>query len=122
MVQYTLRRILLAIPVLFAIVIVVFGLARSIPGDPCKSILGEKASAETCERFTREYGLDQPLPIQFGIYMKNLLKGDMGDSIRFGRPVSIIMIERLPVTIELGGTAMIIALLVGIPEIGRAHV
>jgi len=115
MIQYTFRRILLAIPVLLAIVIVVFGLARAIPGDPCRSILGEKASAETCARFTREHGLDQPIPIQFGIYMKKLLKGDMGDSIRFGRPVSIIMIERLPVTIELGGTAMIIALLIGIP-------
>ncbi len=115
MVQYTIRRILLAIPVLLAIVIVVFGLARSIPGDPCKSILGEKASPETCERFIREHGLDQPIPVQFGIYMKNLMQGDMGDSIRFGRPVSIIMIERLPVTIELGATAMIIALLIGIP-------
>lgn len=115
MVQYTIRRILLAIPVMFAIIVVVFTLARAIPGDPCKAILGEKASAETCERFTREHGLDQPVPVQFGIYMKKLLQGDLGDSIRFGRPVSIIMIERLPMTIELGVTAMIIALLIGIP-------
>ena len=115
MVQYTFRRVLLAIPVVFAIMAVTFILARSIPGDPCKAILGEKASAETCERFTREHGLDQPIPVQFGIYLQNLAKGDLGDSIRFGRPVLLIMIERLPTTIELGMAAMTIAVVVGIP-------
>lgn len=115
MIQYTIRRIILAVPVLFAIIVVVFALARAIPGDPCKAILGEKASQATCDQFTREYGLDKPIPVQFGIYMKDVLRGDLGDSIRFGRPVSLIMIERLPMTIELGMTAMFIALIVGIP-------
>ena len=115
MIQYTIRRIVLAIPVLFAIIVVVFTLTRAIPGDPCKAILGEKASAATCEQFARDYGLDQPIPVQFSIYMQDVLRGDLGDSIRFGRPVSLIMIERLPMTIELGMTSMIIALLVGIP-------
>jgi peptide/nickel transport system permease protein len=94
---------------------VTFILARSIPGDPCRAILGEKASAETCERFTVEHGLDKPIPVQFGIYLQNLAKGDLGDSIRFGRPVLLIMIERLPTTIELGFAAMTIAVLVGVP-------
>lgn len=115
MIQYTIRRIILAVPVLFAIIVVVFTLTRAIPGDPCKAILGEKASAATCEQFARDYGLDQPIPVQFSIYMKDVLRGDLGDSIRFGRPVSLIMIERLPLTIELGMIAMFIALLVGIP-------
>lgn len=115
MIQYTVRRVVLAIPVLFAILVVTFVLARSIPGDPCRAILGEKASVETCERFTKEQGLDQPIPVQFGIYMRNILQGDLGDSIRFGRPVSMMMIERLPTTIELGMAAMSIAVLVGIP-------
>ncbi len=115
MIQYTFRRLLLAIPVVFAIILVTFVLARSIPGDPCKSILGEKASAETCERFAEDHGLNEPIPVQFGIYMSNIMRGDLGNSIRFGRPVRDMMIERLPTTIELGVAAMLIAVLVGIP-------
>lgn len=115
MVQYAIRRLLLAIPVLFSILIVVFALARSIPGDPCKSILGEKASAETCELFAERYGLNEPIHVQFGIYMQDVLKGDFGESIRFGRPITQILAERLPMTIELGLSAMILALLIGIP-------
>jgi len=115
MIQYTIRRVLLSIPVIFGILIVTFVLARSIPGDPCKSILGEKATVETCERFTKEHGLDKPIPVQFGIYFSKIAHGDFGDSIRFHRPVTTILIERLPTTIELGLTALIIATLIGIP-------
>ncbi len=115
MTQYTIRRLLLSIPVIFGILVVTFVLARSIPGDPCKAMLGEKASAETCERFRREYGLDKPIPVQFWIYMKEIASGDFGESIRFSRPVTIILIERLPTTIELGTVALILAIIVGIP-------
>lgn len=115
MLQYTIRRVILAIPVILAILVVTFVIARSIPGDPCKSILGEKASAETCERFAREYGLDQPIYVQLGIYMKTMLQGDFGDSIRSGRPISQMLLERLPMTVELGILAMSLALLIGIP-------
>ncbi|NIO07687.1 MAG: peptide ABC transporter permease, partial [Deltaproteobacteria bacterium] len=89
-------------------------LARAIPGDPCKAILGEKASAETCERFVEEHGLNEPVPVQFWIYMNDILRGDFGDSIRFSRPVTIILIERLPTTIELGLIAITLATVVGI--------
>ncbi len=115
MIQYTIRRMFLAIPVLLAILVVVFLLARAVPGDPCKSILGEKATAETCERFTKIHGLDQPVPVQLAIYMSNMLRGDFGDSIRFKRPVLLMLAERLPMTIELGVAAMTLALVVGIP-------
>ena len=115
MIQYTIRRLLLSIPVIFGILLITFVLARSIPGDPCKAILGEKASFETCERFTREHGLDKSIPVQFWIYMKDIARGDFGKSIRFSRPVTAILIERLPTTIELGFTALVIAILVGIP-------
>ncbi len=115
MIQFTIRRLFLAIPVLFAILLVTFLLARAIPGDPCRAILGEKASAEACERFSIRNGLDKPVPVQFGIYMANVAKGDLGDSLRFGRPVTIMMIERLPTTIELAMAAITIALIVGIP-------
>jgi peptide/nickel transport system permease protein len=115
MTQYTIRRLLLSIPVIFGILLVTFVLARSIPGDPCKAILGEKATIEVCERFTRELGLDKPIPVQFWIYMKDIARGDFGESIRFSRPVTQILIERLPTTIELGLFALVLAILIGIP-------
>lgn len=115
MIQYTIRRLLMAIPVLLGILIVTFALARMIPGEPCKAMLGEKATPEVCERFTIRYGLDKPITTQFGIYARDILKGDFGDSIRFSRPVTIILIERLPLTIELGTIALLIAISIGIP-------
>lgn len=115
MLQYTVRRLLSSIPVLFGILLVTFALARMIPGDPCTAILGEKATPEVCERFIRERGLDQPIYVQFGIYMQDVLQGDFGNSIRFSRPVSLILVERLPMTIELSLAALTLAVIVGIP-------
>lgn len=115
MLQYVTRRLLLAIPVLFGIMLVTFLLARMIPGDPCKAMLGEKASVEACESFNEKNGLDQPIPVQIVKYMGQVFQGDFGESIRFSRPVSQILVERLPMTIELSLTALVIALLVGIP-------
>lgn len=115
MLQYTIRRVLAAIPVVFGIMVVVFVLARLVPGDPCKAILGEKATAQVCAQFSRQYGLDKPIIVQLGIYIGNILRGDFGESIRFSRPVTTLLIERLPMTIELGLFALMIAVLVGIP-------
>jgi peptide/nickel transport system permease protein len=133
--QYTARRLLTSIPVLLGILVVVFLLARLIPGDACKAMLGEKATADACERFNQANGLDKPVinciesvrPVrlggclvnpaetQFVIYASNLLQGDFGQSIRFSRPVTIILAERLPTTIELSLAALTIAIVVGIP-------
>lgn len=115
MVQYTVRRILLAIPVIFAVLVLTFILSRSIPGDPCRAILGEKATQATCDLFMKNHGLDQPIPVQFAIFVRELLKGNLGDSIRFSRPVTLILVERLPTTIELGLAAMTLAVFVGVP-------
>ena len=115
MIKYAFRRILASMPVLFGVLAVTFVLARAIPGDPCKAILGEKATVEVCERFTRDKGLDKPVPVQFAIYLKDLARGDFGTSIRFGRPITDILIERLPMTIELGFAGLLIACLIGIP-------
>ena len=82
MFQYIVRRIFLSIPVLFGILLVTFALARLIPGDPCRAILGEKATEEVCARFIQEKGLDKPIPIQFGVYLGEMARGDFGDSIR----------------------------------------
>jgi peptide/nickel transport system permease protein len=115
MIQYIIRRIFLAIPVVIGILVVTFALARLIPGDPCRAILGEKATQEVCDRFNREQGLDKPIPVQFGIYARDILQGDFGESIRFSRPVTIILIERLPVTVELGLVSLVLAVIFGVP-------
>jgi peptide/nickel transport system permease protein len=115
MLGYITRRVLVSIPVLFGILLVTFVLARLIPGDPCKAILGEKATKEVCERFSRQHGLDQPIYVQFGLYAGRVLQGDFGQSIRFSRPVSQILVERLPMTIELAVGGLIVAILIGVP-------
>ncbi len=112
---YTLRRLLISIPVLFGILIITFILARLLPGNPCDMILTEKGTQEMCDRVIEAKGLDKPIPIQFGIYMKDILRGDFGDSIRYNRPVIRILAERLPATVELSLTAFIIAVVIGIP-------
>ncbi|MCW5878524.1 MAG: ABC transporter permease [Anaerolineales bacterium] len=116
MIQYIVRRVLLAIPVILGILVVTFLIARAIPGDPCRSALGERATEAACEAFNQRMGLDQPVLVQLGIYMRQiLLEGDFGSSIRYSRPVSLMLIERLPVTLELGVSALILAVMVGIP-------
>ncbi|MCC6904285.1 MAG: ABC transporter permease [Anaerolineae bacterium] len=115
MLNYSIRRILAAIPVLLGILLLTFALARAIPGDPCRAILGEKATRETCDRFIHERGLDRPVLVQFGIYLTDVAQGDFGNSIRFNRSAVQILVERLPVTIELSLSAFILSVLVGVP-------
>jgi peptide/nickel transport system permease protein len=115
MLSYITRRVLLAIPVLIGIMVVVFVLVRAIPGDPCTSLLGERATEEACEVFNEANGLNEPVWVQLGIYMKNVVTFDLGESIRFSRPVAQLLIERLPLTTELALSALALAVLVGIP-------
>ena len=115
MISFVVRRLLMAIPVLLGIVFVTFALARVLPGDPCRAALGERATAAVCDAFIKRVGLDQPIPVQFYRYMGEVLRGDLGDSFRFGRPATTILVERLPMTVELSISAMIFAILVSIP-------
>lgn len=115
MIQYSIRRLVAAIPVVLGVVAVAFILARVIPGDPCRAILGEKATADACERFNVAKGLNKPLWEQFAIYMGDLAHGNFGESIRFKRPITTILLERLPLTVELSVLAVSLAVLVGIP-------
>ncbi len=115
MVTFILRRLVLSIPVLIGILAVTFGLARAVPGDPCRAMLGEKANQQVCAAFIERVGLNKPLPEQFVIYVNNFLHGDLGDSIRFGRPVTTLLVERLPVTLELALCALAFATLAGVP-------
>ncbi len=118
MIRFVIRRILLSIPVLFGIVFLVFALARLIPGDPCAAALGEKATPEICAAFAQRYGLDQPIPTQFLIYLGAILRGDLGHSVQLDQDVTTVLVQRLPLTIELTIFAMAFATVAGI-TLGR---
>jgi peptide/nickel transport system permease protein len=113
--RFIVRRLLSSIPVLLGILIAVFALARLIPGDPCIAALGERATDEICDAYNDRYGLNEPIVQQFGIYLGDVATGDLGESFRFAKPVSTLLVERLPTTIELSFAALIIAVLVGVP-------
>lgn len=115
MINYIIRRVLASIPVLIGILVVTFALGRMIPGGPCRAILGEKATPEVCEEFDRRMGLDKPIPVQFAIYMGDVLQGNFGNSIRWHRAVTEILAERLPMTVELSVAAFSISVLIGVP-------
>jgi peptide/nickel transport system permease protein len=114
-IRFVLRRVLVTIPVLLGIVFLVFALARLVPGDPCRAVLGERASDAACDDFIARHGLDQPIPVQFGKYLEQLAAGDLGDSIKHSQPVTELLIERLPTTVELTVFAMVLAIAVGVP-------
>ena len=114
MTRFIIRRLLSSIPVLIGILFLVFILVRVIPGDPCTATYGEKATPELCAQFAVRYGLDKPLWEQFVIYVGALVQGDLGTSIKFGRPVSDLLIERLPITVELTIVALLFATVFGI--------
>ncbi|MEO8469946.1 MAG: ABC transporter permease [Chloroflexota bacterium] len=115
MTRFIARRLLVTIPVLLGLIFIVFTLARVIPGDPCRAVLGERATDAVCDDFIRRYGLDQPIPIQFGLYLGQLSRGDLGVSIKHSQPVTQLLIDRLPTTIELTLMALLFAVVVGIP-------
>ena len=115
MTTYIIRRVLLSLPVLFGVLFATFALGRLIPGDPCRAILGEKATDVVCNEFIHRHGLDKSIPTQFGVYISEVAHGDFGRSFRFSKPVTELMVERLPITIELSVAALIISIVVGIP-------
>lgn len=115
MLTFVTRRLTFSIPVLFGILLVTFALARAIPGDPCLAVLGERATPEICDSFFRRNGLNEPMPVQLLIYMRNFAQGDLGHSLRFHRPVMDLLVERLPTTVELGAFALLFAISIGVP-------
>ncbi|MEX1168567.1 MAG: ABC transporter permease [Chloroflexota bacterium] len=114
MIRFIIRRVLSSIPVLLGVILIVFTLVRVLPGDPCVAALGEKATEASCAAFNERFGLNEPLPIQLGIYIGDLASFDLGDSIRYSRPVSEILVERLPTTVELTIYALLFAIIVGV--------
>lgn len=111
---YTLRRIGMVIPVLIGMTLVVFSIIHLIPGNPAQIILGQRATEEAIAALTTKLGLDQPLYIQYFEYIKGLLTGDLGESIRTKTAISDEIWPYLAATIELTLVAMIIAIVIGV--------
>ena len=114
MLRYIVRRILLSIPVLFGILTLVFFLGHVLPGDACRALLGERATDAICAAYNHDHGLDQPVPVQFANYLVALSPGDLGTSTKSSQSVTELLIQRLPVTIELAIAAMFFAVTVGV--------
>jgi peptide/nickel transport system permease protein len=114
MLAFILRRLLQAVIVMFTVGFIAFMLFQYV-GDPVNSMLGQDATAEQRDALRADLGLDQPFPVQFARFIGNAVQGEFGLSLRQGRKVSALIVERFPATIELAATAGVIALLVGIP-------
>lgn len=114
MLAYSIRRLLMLIPVLIGMSIILFTIVHAIPGDPATVMLGERATQESIDRMNAHYGLDKPVVVQYFYYVKNLIQGDLGESIRTKRPISSEIGRYLAATLELTFVSMLIAIVVGV--------
>jgi len=108
------KRLLQIVPTLFFVSLIIFSLQHLLPGDPARVMAGEERDPEAIEQIRRHYHLDRPLPVQYVYWIKGVLSGDLGESMRIKQPVLSLIGEKLPVTIQLGSMAIVIALVIGI--------
>lgn len=112
---FLIRRLLLAIPALLGLMVLTFVLVRVVPADPATTLAGETASRQQIEEIRRKYGFDRPLHEQFGIYVGQVVRGDLGNSVFSNRPVADDVRRTLPATLELIFISLLLATLIGIP-------
>jgi peptide/nickel transport system permease protein len=116
MANYALRRVLQAIPILFILSILLFAMVRAAPGGPLSAAYrNPNVSKEQIAILKHQLGLDQPLPVQYVKWLGDMLRGDMGESIKFRRPVSVMIAERIPNTLVLVGVSFLVTLLIALP-------
>ena len=115
MAAYILRRLLAMIPTLLGVLLLVFLITRLTPGDPARQIAGAEASEERVAELRRELGLDRPVWVQFGAFLTDVARGDLGRSLLNNRPVTAELASRFPTTFTVTMLAMAIALVVGLP-------
>lgn len=108
------KRMLQLIPTLFVVSVLIFSLQQLLPGDPALVMAGEEKDPEVIEQIRKQYRLDQPIPIQYIYWLKGVLTGNLGESMRLKAPVSDLVLSKLPVTLQLASMAMLIALLIGV--------
>lgn len=115
MLEMIARRLLIALPTLILVSIFVFGLQKLLPGDPVLVIAGEERDPQVLAYLRELYRFDDPIPLQYWAWIKQVLQGNFGASLRTGASVSALIVQKLPVTLQLAAFAMIFALGIGIP-------
>jgi peptide/nickel transport system permease protein len=113
--RYITRRLLLTIPVLFLVSLIVFSLINLIPGDPALLFIGGEAGKEAVEALRKQMGLDRPMAVRYLLWLGRVVRGDLGKSVRDGRPVLDVLLLKLPVTVELALVALTVAWTIAIP-------
>jgi peptide/nickel transport system permease protein len=114
-IRYLVARSVLAVPVLLGVSVMVFALIRLIPGDPAQLMAGQAATEDVVREIRRSLGLDRPLVVQYGYFLRNAVRGDLGRSLFNGAPVRDELAQRFPRTVRLAAASMLVALLIGIP-------
>lgn len=109
------RRLLGAIPVILGMSFLVFFLMQLAPGDPITLLLGEDAEPQEIEQIRREWGLDQPIIVQYWRFLQQAVQGNFGESLRYGEPVTKLVLERLPATVELAAASLLVAIMIALP-------
>ena len=115
MFEFLLKRIASILPTLVVVSMLIFGLQQLLPGDPAKILAGEEQDPTVVAYLRAKLHLDEPLPVRYGYWIGGVLQGDLGESVRTQQPVLSLVLQKLPVTLELALLAMTIALLIGIP-------
>ena len=114
MLNYLLQRLATLVPTLVFVSILIFGLQQLLPGDPAIAMAGEDRDPNVVAYLRGKFHLDEPLPVRYWYWAKGVLHGDLGDSVRIQKPVTELILEKLPVTIQLAAMAIVIALVIGI--------
>ncbi|WP_024512146.1 ABC transporter permease [Bradyrhizobium sp. ARR65] len=115
MLNFLARRLAQLVPTLFFVSVLIFSLQHLLPGDPALAMAGEERDPAVIEQIRKLYRLDQPIPVQYAYWLKGVLSGDFGESLRIKAPVRDLIAQKLPVTLQLGSMAIVIAFLIGIP-------
>jgi peptide/nickel transport system permease protein len=115
MLAFLTQRLLQIIPTLILVSMLIFGLQQLLPGDPALIMAGEERDPQVLEEIRQQYRLNEPIPVQYFYWMKGVLSGNLGESMRLKSSVASLVAEKLPVTLQLAGMAIIVALGIGIP-------
>lgn len=115
MLAFLTRRLLQIIPTLIIVSMLIFGLQQLLPGDPALIMAGEERDPKVLEEIRQQYRLDQPIPVQYLYWVKGVLSGNLGESMRLKSSVGSLVAEKLPVTLQLAAMALLIAIGIGIP-------
>ncbi|CUU20533.1 Putative glutathione transporter permease component CDS [Bradyrhizobium sp.] len=115
MLNFLARRIAQIVPTLFFVSVLIFSLQQLLPGDPALVMAGEERDPAAIEQIRQQYKLDQSIPVQYVYWLKGVLTGNFGESLRNKMPVRELIAQKLPVTLQLGSMAILIAFLIGIP-------